>query len=448
MSSDTVLRVKNISKCFEMYEKPIHRLFQTLCGGYKKFYKEFWALRDVNFELHKGECIGIIGKNGAGKSTLLQLITGTLQPTGGEVEVHGRIAALLELGSGFNMEFTGKENVYMNAAILGLSQEEIDARYQDILDFAEIGDFIDQPVKTYSSGMLVRLAFAVVAHVDAEVLIIDEALAVGDIFFQQKCMRFIRNFRKKHTILFVSHDTAAVANLCSKVVYLEKGYVKMLASSKEALDCYMKDLYGTQQKIDAVESQEERNLREEEIQQDYDMRLDFLNHSKFRNDIELFQFKQPEGVGKVFGAGGASLVDAAFYHGRTGERLNWIVGGETVRFQITALIKKDCFSPIIGFSIKDHLGQPVFVDNTYLTYREAPLSCLAGEKLRAVFLFRMPVLAYGAYSVSIALATGTQEKHQQEIWINDAMTFESRATSTLGLIGLHMQKILLEKVQS
>ena len=170
MSSDDdiVLSVKNVSKCFEMYEKPVHRLYQTLCAGKKKFYKEFWALKDISFDVHRGECVGIIGRNGAGKSTLLQIITGTLAPTGGSVSLKGRVAALLELGSGFNPEFTGRENVYLNGSILGLTHEEIDARYQDIIAFADIGDFISQPVKTYSSGMMVRLAFAVNAFVDPD----------------------------------------------------------------------------------------------------------------------------------------------------------------------------------------------------------------------------------------------------------------------------------------
>ena len=222
MSSDEImLSVRNIWKTFAIYEKPADRLKQMLLGRLgKKYFTEFHALKGISFDVKKGECVGIIGRNGAGKSTLLQVITGTLQPTGGELAVHGRVAALLELGSGFNPEFTGRENVYMYATVLGLSQSEIEQQYQNIIDFADIGDFIDQPVKTYSSGMMVRLAFAVVAHVSADVLIIDEALAVGDAFFQQKCMRFIRKFKEEHTILFVSHDTGAVVNLCDRAVLL------------------------------------------------------------------------------------------------------------------------------------------------------------------------------------------------------------------------------------
>src|SRR3990167_2532409 len=197
MSSETAIKITNLSKCYHIYDKPHDRLLQMLMRGRKQYYREFWALNDVSFEIKKGETVGIIGRNGSGKSTLLQMICGTLNPTKGQVETHGRIAALLELGSGFNPEFTGRENVYMNASVLGLSNEEIDARFDDIAAFADIGEFIEQPVKTYSSGMMVRLAFAVIAHVDADILVIDEALSVGDAFFTQKCMRFLRKFMEK-----------------------------------------------------------------------------------------------------------------------------------------------------------------------------------------------------------------------------------------------------------
>jgi len=226
MSSDIAIKVENLSKCYHIYDQPHDRLKQIVLprlGGFvgltpKQYYQEFWALRDVSFEVKKGETVGIIGRNGSGKSTLLQMICGTLNPTSGSIQTQGRIAALLELGSGFNPEFTGRENVYMNGAVLGLSREEIDARFDAIAAFADIGQFIEQPVKTYSSGMMVRLAFAVIAHVDADILVIDEALAVGDAFFTQKCMRFLRAFMKTGTVLFVSHDTGSVRNLCARAI--------------------------------------------------------------------------------------------------------------------------------------------------------------------------------------------------------------------------------------
>lgn len=243
-SEDMVLSVKNVSKCFEMYEKPVYRLYQTLCAGKKKFYKEFWALRDINFEIRRGECVGIIGKNGAGKSTLLQIITGTLAATTGTVELKGRVAALLELGSGFNPEFTGRENVYLNGAILGLSKEEIDQRYDEILAFADIGEFIDQPVKTYSSGMMVRLAFAVQVMVDPDVLIVDEALAVGDAAFQRKCYARMDALQESGTtILFVTHDTETVKQRCTRVVLLSGGHVAFDGDALAGVFMYLRMLF-------------------------------------------------------------------------------------------------------------------------------------------------------------------------------------------------------------
>ena len=242
-SETPAIRVRQVSKCFQLYEKPIHRLWQMLWHGKKTFYRTFRALDDISFDVQRGECVGIIGRNGAGKSTLLQIITGTLAPTSGTVEMTGRVAALLELGSGFNPEFTGRENIWMNAAILGLSEKEIAERYDDIVAFAEIGDFIEQPVKSYSSGMVVWLAFSVIAHVDADVLIIDEALAVGDALFTQKCMRFLRNFMANHTVLFVSHDIAAVNSLCQRAILLSDGKMHMIGSAKEVTEKYLEMLF-------------------------------------------------------------------------------------------------------------------------------------------------------------------------------------------------------------
>ena len=442
--NDVVISVKNVSKCFEMYEKPVHRLYQTLCAGKKKFYKEFWALKDINFEVRKGECVGIIGRNGAGKSTLLQIITGTLAPTTGEVKVSGRVAALLELGSGFNPEFTGRENVYLNGSILGLSKEEIDARYQAILDFADIGEFIDQPVKTYSSGMMVRLAFAVIAHVDADVLIVDEALSVGDAFFQQKCMRFLRAFMAEHTVLFVSHDTGAVAGFCQRGILLNRGSVELIADAKTVVQRYLKDLYAENQQVDGgsagVPAQEGADASDTLFYRD--MRAEYINNSAFRNDIEVFKFNPKDS----FGLGGAS-VQSVILRDAGGAALSWIVGGEMVDLHVRCEAKQELFSPIIGFFIRDRLGQDLFGDNTYVTYNKNPLTVAVGQVFEAHFVFQMPFLAPGDYSLCVAVAEGSNKEHVQHQWINEALIIRSQSTSPAsGLVGIPMKSITLEVV--
>jgi len=253
VDNDIAIRVTNLSKCYHIYDRPRDRLLQMLTHGRKQFYREFWALKDVSFEIKKGETIGIVGRNGSGKSTLLQLICGTLNPTSGSIQTNGRIAALLELGSGFNPEFTGRENVYMNAAILGLSEEETDARYDDIAAFADIGEFIDQPVKTYSSGMVVRLAFAVAINVDPQILVVDEALAVGDELFQRKCFSRIEAIKNKGaTILFVSHSGTTVVELCDRAILLDSGILLVSGTPKSVVGKYQKLLYAPEGRRESI----------------------------------------------------------------------------------------------------------------------------------------------------------------------------------------------------
>ena len=250
MSADDIaIRVDGLSKCYHVYERPQDRLKQSLWLGRKQFYREFWALRDVSFEIKRGETFGIIGRNGSGKSTLLQMIAGTLSPTAGTVQVNGRVAALLELGSGFNPDFTGRENVFMNGAILGLSEAEIARRFDEIAAFADIGDFIEQPVKTYSSGMMVRLAFAVSVCVEPDILIVDEALAVGDMAFQFKCMdRLDKLTQSGTTLLFVSHDIGAVKAFCQQALYLHTGTIKAAGSASDMTELYLCDIRDEQKR--------------------------------------------------------------------------------------------------------------------------------------------------------------------------------------------------------
>ena len=441
-SSDIAIRISNLSKCYQIYDAPRDRLKQFVMPRLrritgktnKQYFSEFWALKDVSFEIKKGETVGIIGRNGSGKSTLLQMICGTLTPTSGSIQTKGRIAALLELGSGFNPEFTGRENVYMNAAVLGLSKHEIDARFDDIAAFADIGQFLEQPVKTYSSGMMLRLAFAVIAHVDADILVVDEALAVGDTFFTQKCMRFLRNFMKTGTVLFVSHDTGSIKNLCNYAVWLEKGHVIQEGTPKEVCELYLEAFYEAQQgkssttKLRAVKKADDSLPIK-------DQRLEFINTTNLRNDLQIFKF-DPDAAS--FGKGGAQIHDVRLLD-ENEHPLSWIVGGEKVTLRVIVHAYQDLNSPIVGFSVKDRLGQVLFGDNTFLSHMEQVVHCQEGHELQADFVFFMPLLPSGEYSITVAIANGTQEIHEQHHWIHDAVLFKSESSSvTTGLIGIPM----------
>ncbi len=436
--SDIAIHIDGLSKCYHIFEKPRDRLLQMLFGRRRKFYKEFWALQPLSLEVRRGETVALIGRNGSGKSTLLQLICGTLNTTTGNLYTRGRVAALLELGSGFNPEFTGRENAYLNASMLGLTQHEIDERFDQIAAFADIGDFIDQPVKTYSSGMYVRLAFAVVAHVDADILIIDEALAVGDAVFTQKCMRFLRRFQEHGSILFVSHDMGAVISLCNRAYWLDKGSLRMSGTPKEISQAYLADNYEALQGASEVKVKKFERKTNVVVR---DMRQDFINHSNLRNDIRLFEFPEDP---PSFGKGGAR-IDLVQMGDAQGNVLKWVVGGEAVTLNVYCTALHDIFSPIVGFFIKDRLGQVLFGDNTYLTFMDAPLSVHAGQTFSAVFSFQMPILPKGDYSINVALAEGNQQDHVQHHWIHEALLFESLSSSvTTGLVGIPMEDITLQ----
>lgn len=435
--SEVAVCAKELGKAYAIYKKPIDRLKQMIWRHHRQYYDTFWALEDVNLELFQGETVGIIGRNGSGKSTFLQIICGTLAATCGHISVHGRIAALLELGAGFNPEFTGRENVYLAASVLGLSEEEINARYSSIEKFAEIGDFINHPVKLYSSGMYARLAFAVAAHVDAEILIVDEILAVGDAAFNQKCMRFIREFKKQGTLLFVSHDIGSVVNLCDRVVWLDSGRVREIGSAKEVCHHYSASLYG-EKSING--SFRIGSARTQATQSVVDPRSKMLKDSDKRNIIQLFDF---DSDATWFGERAATIRQTVLCNNFR-QPLTMLEGGEEVILRIECEILRDLSSPIVGFSVKDKLGQHLFGDNTYLSYQNNPVSAHAGESLVGEFHFQLPFLPTGTYSVNVAIAEGTQHNHQQQHWVEDAMFFVVESSHIVrGLVGIPMINISL-----
>ena len=281
--SETAILVDHVSKMYKLYDKPMDRLKESLGLSHKKKYKEHFALNDVSFQVHRGETVGIIGTNGSGKSTILKIITGVLNPTGGTVQVNGRISALLELGAGFNQEYSGIENVYLNGTMIGFSREEIDAKLDEILRFADIGDFVYQPVKTYSSGMFVRLAFAIAINIDPEILIVDEALSVGDVFFQAKCYRKFEEFKEMgKTILFVSHDLSSIGKYCDRVVLLNNGVKLAEGGAKEMVNLYRKVLVN---QYDENGSQEE-----EKTQEDQELHTDTVMKEKLNLTTEVLEY--------------------------------------------------------------------------------------------------------------------------------------------------------------
>ena len=455
--NETIISVNNIGKCYQIYDSPRDRLKQFVVPKLAKtvsvlmnifssknrvqpqYYKAFWALNEVSFLVAKGETLGIIGRNGSGKSTLLQIICGTLSPTHGEIRTNGRIAALLELGSGFNPDFTGRENVYMNATVLGLSEQQIDKRFDAIASFADIGDFLDQPIKTYSSGMMVRLAFAVIAHIDADILVIDEALAVGDAFFTQKCMRFLREFMKTGSVIFVSHDTASIKSFCTKALWLEKGRVVKIGSPKEVCESYLEATYEAQQGASRI-------IKGKEVQKQPRLKAkqpsaEKVSGREASKGIQIFSF-DPDSA--AFGTGDAKISAVRFLN-ELGDSLSWITGGENVAFSVEVDVECELDAPIIGFYVKDRLGQILFGDNTYEEYKDRQISCPVGSKLVAVFSFEMPLLPPGNYSVTVAVASGSQEEHKQLHWIHDAIIFNSETSRiSHGLIGIPMHDVSLE----
>lgn len=445
MCSDVAVCVRSLYKHYRVYKRSSDRVWQFLLGNRKQLYRKFQALENITFDVRRGETFGILGRNGAGKSTLLELICGTAAPNSGSVEVNGRVAALLELGAGFNPEFTGRENVYMNAEIMGLTPKEIDSRFDSIVEFSGVRDFIDEPVKTYSSGMYMRLAFAVMVHLDADILVIDEALAVGDAFFTQKCMRFLNEFRKRGTLLFVSHDTASVVALCDRAIWLDQGRVRDIGKAKDVCEAYLAAFFEDQQGAKEVDNHTTLDIRLESDKNELmprDQRLEFINLSPLRNDIEMFAFNLDGGA---FGKGGAKITHVQLAD-KQNMPLSWVVGGEIVTLSVRVRALVDISKPIIGFYVKNKLGQNLFGDNTYLTYIANPISVGKGQIFKALFSFRMPILPVGDYSIAVAVAEGTQDEHVQHHWIHDAIVFKSHASSvSMGLVGIPMLDISLNK---
>jgi lipopolysaccharide transport system ATP-binding protein len=432
---------RGLGKAYKQYPNRWSRLAEWMVPGAPR-HQLHWVLRDVSFRVDPGEAVAIVGDNGAGKSTLLKLITGTSQATTGSVAVEGRISAMLELGMGFHPDFTGRQNVYMSGQLLGMTLHEIGESMAHIESFAEIGDYIDQPVRIYSSGMQVRLAFAVATARRPDILIVDEALSVGDAHFQHKSFGRIRQFQEEGTtLLLVTHDLTTVRSICKRALWLEKGLVKAYGDTRPVVDGYFASIYAQRQGIVTTAARRAvEQAQQAESMDEPDVRRDFVNRTTLRNDIEVFEFDKAAarwGEGAL-GIRATRLLD------ENGQPVAWTLGGERVRLEVECLAHAEREAVFVGFVVKDRTGQRLFGDNSYLAYHDQPVRVRAGDVVRATFDFRIPTLPKGPYVIAVAVATGTQHEHVIEEWIDTAFYFESHNAFTPGgLVGIPMRRIEL-----
>ena len=405
--------VENISKNYHIYSKPSARL-KELIFPKRRFHQDFWALREVSFQVRQGVTFGIVGENGSGKSTLLQVIAGTLTPTTGSVALSGRVAALLELGAGFNSEFTGRENAFLNAAIMGLSREEIDRKMPEIERFAEIGSFVDQPVKTYSSGMYVRLAFAIAINLDPEILLVDESLAVGDVYFQQRCVRRLRRMREEgKTILLVSHDVAAIRNLCDSAIWLEQGRLMDQGAPDKVTARYLAALT---QRRDPYAGETASGAAELAPDAAGDAAGDLSVHT-LPNEDERWG----NGHARVLGIG---LLDQA------GREPQTLYHGDLVTVRVSVRFDRPVESPLVGILMRNRLGEEISGSNTSAENLRLP-PARPGQIYTVDFHLRLPVLQPGHYYLTPAVANGTHSDSEMCDFVENALNLTLKQRETV-----------------
>ncbi|WPP42081.1 ABC transporter ATP-binding protein [Paenibacillus hunanensis] len=397
---ECLIDIQDVTKIYKLYKQPMDRVKEVLSLTQKKYHKNFYAVDKVSLSVKRGETVGIIGKNGSGKSTLLKMIAGVLSPTEGKVEVNGNVSALLELGAGFNGDLSGLENIYLNGTLLGYSKDYVDKSIKAILEFADIGDFIYQPVKTYSSGMFVRLAFAIAININPEVLIVDEALSVGDMRFQQKCYRKIREVKKTGTVLFVSHDTGALASFCDRIIWMDEGKIFKEGRPDKILDEYQAFMSYDIKEMQSVTT--------------------YSNVTVEGQEEETHDLLSGVTRAKAFGNGDGNFEMVRLIHSDTGKESTVVAGGDPISIDFKININKTVDMPIFGFTLKDALGNAVIVSNTH--FEKVHISPLIeGNTYHYQFQMVFPHLRSGKYSLDIALATGTYQAHEQIQWINDAL---------------------------
>lgn len=403
MVNDSVIQIEHITKKYNLYAKPQDRFREAVGFRHRSLHKDFYALNDISFDVHPGETVGIIGTNGSGKSTLLKIITGVLKPSEGTLSVKGKVSALLELGAGFNQEYTGLENIYLNGRMMGYSRREMEKRVPGIVDFADIGEFISQPVKTYSSGMFARLAFSVAINVDPDILIVDEALSVGDLFFQNKCFRKFEELKERGvTILFVSHDISSVRQMCSRVLWIEKGIQKIFDQSALVCDMYM----------------DEKRLAMNQM----------IAKNKSDNEIKVTVLQQRRKYPRIinsrdrFGSPDVQIV-SAFFTTPQGDIVNTLEVDRDYQAHVAFHALADKSNIIVGFVLENSKGLPVFDINNYINQRET-INARKDHTIEVVYSFKLPRILKGTYLVSAAVAEGTQEANQILTWLHGICDLE------------------------
>ncbi|MBR5515666.1 MAG: ABC transporter ATP-binding protein [Clostridia bacterium] len=418
----SAIEVNNIVKKYPLYKKKRDKIREAFSLTGKKYHKDFEALKGVSFSVEKGECIGIIGLNGSGKSTLLKILTGVVAPTSGSVNINGRVSALLELGAGFNPEYTGIENIYLNTLLMGFTRAQTDEKLQDILDFADIGDFVYQPVKIYSSGMFVRLAFAIAVAVEPDILVIDEALSVGDVFFQQKCYNKIREFAKKSTVLIVSHDLNSITKFCSRILVMNNGVLIYDGKAKDAVTEYYKVKQG--------------NILSKEARKQIEDSYTGISKDKLVK-AELHQY-----------SGRMDAVIDSFYY-----QVDDLPFGEYCEFGKTVFVKmllrsnRPMESIIIGYQVRDKYGNEVFGE-TSMTSGDDIVSLPCGESMIS-FKFTWPEVREGDYFITLGIGEGTEVLNQvEQCWINQAIHLVNTTHEKLiyGLFNNKMENFRIDRI--
>ena len=431
-----VIKVENVTKVYPMYDKPSDRLKEALSPFHKSYHHDFFALENISFHIGAGETVGIVGTNGSGKSTILKIITGVLNPTQGTSETNGKISALLELGAGFNMDYTGLENLYMNGTMMGYTRDEMEERIPGILEFADIGDFINQPVKTYSSGMFVRLAFALAISVEPEILIVDEALSVGDAFFQAKCFHKLEEIKKSGTtILFVSHDMMSVKKLCKRAIWLEQGVVRMDGDAGDVCEAYlsMQIAENNRRKFKAVQSvQQTKHMVQAEVSKET-VAYKRADYSRCKNISQT----------------GAADMLSFYIRDRDGNDVNVIKTQKMYTFGIVAKFNEEVKNALFGFELENAKGTKLISINNYMTDRVLKVA-EKGHIYEVEFEVEIPRICSGEYLITPAIAEGIQDNHLVHCRLHNYMmiTVENEGGYNFALIELDAHSKLIERQEN